>query len=939
MAGDRLLEREGELAAAGGLLAAARAGSGRLLLIEGPAGIGKSSLLEEARSGAAPLGFRVLAARGGELERDFAFGVVRQLLEPCLVRADAAERERLLSGAAALARVVFDPAAEDIGVDAPHMVLHGLYWLVANLAEQSPLLLAVDDGHWVDGPSLRFLLYLSGRLSGLPVALLVTRRTGEPSPAPELLNALVVAAAPPVLKPRPLSGPGVHELVRTRLGSDASEELSRACLDATGGNGFLLTEMLHELQAAGRPAAELDPSVVGRLAVDRIATAILLRVGRLHPSAPGLARAIAVLGESAELEPAAALADLEPTAAASLADSLADAGVLAPGRPLRFVHPIVRTAVYDEIAHADRAALHARAARLLAEAGASSDAVAVHLLATDPAARSGTVDLLRQAAQEATARGAPDAAARYLRRALAEPPAVRDRAEVLLELGIGGTRSGQADALELLREAFRLADSPPVRGRAAIELATALAASCTRAPEAISALESARESAEDPEQVHFLDGMLGGIAIAAPSARTHLAALHERAQEDPSAQGRPVLAPLAADLAVTGANASAVAKLAERALAGGELMRLDIASEAPFAMTAIWALVHAGRFGPAKRAMDEGIALARRRGSPLAVARLSACRSFLYHRLGDLATAEADARTTLDLSPERGWGIVHSNATAILGSVLVERGDLTGAREVLGEPPADPDGDELIPNQILREARADLRLAEGDAAAALAELDACERWERDWQLGPGVVPVAWRSRAALARLRMGDAGEAIELARREVELARAFGAAPPVGRALRSLGIVEGGEPGVERLREAVSVLEGSSARLEHAAALVGLGTLLRLAGQRTESRGPLRAGMELAHRCGASAMVVRARQELQLSGARPRRIALSGRDALTPGERRVADLAAGGMSNKQIAQALFVTLRTVEMHLSNAYRKLGIRSREGLGDALRSAA
>src|ERR671917_46291 len=129
MVGGPLLERHGELATVGGLLAAARAGSGRVVLIEGPAGIGKSRLLEEARTRAVPLGFRVLSARGGELERDFAFGVVRQLLEPCLVRADAVERERLMAGAAALSHVVFGRAAEDAGVDATHTALHGLYWL------------------------------------------------------------------------------------------------------------------------------------------------------------------------------------------------------------------------------------------------------------------------------------------------------------------------------------------------------------------------------------------------------------------------------------------------------------------------------------------------------------------------------------------------------------------------------------------------------------------------------------------------------------------------------------------------------------------------------------------------------------------------------------------------------------------------------------------
>jgi ATP/maltotriose-dependent transcriptional regulator MalT len=343
-------------------------------------------------------------------------------------------------------------------------------------------------------------------------------------------------------------------------------------------------------------------------------------------------------------------------------------------------------------------------------------------------------------------------------------------------------------------------------------------------------------------------------------------------------------------------------------------------------------LVQSGRLDAAKRALDEGLALARARGSPVAAARVSSARALAGLKRGALAEAEADARTAIELLSEATRDIPYRMALAVLAAVLVERGELDSARETLELVVADPVADEATPTQALRESRAKWLMAAGEPQSALEQLRACARWEERWQLGPGVVPVPWRSAAALAQLRLGEREEARELAAQEVELARRFGAAPQLGIALRALGWVEAA---AEPLEAAVSVLERSEARLEHARSLVELGSLRRRSGQRATATASLREGMDLAHRCGATALVHAARVELHLAGARPRRIALTGRDALTPSERRVADLAAEGMTNKEIAQALFVTLRTVEMHLSNAYRKLGISSRGELVSSL----
>jgi DNA-binding CsgD family transcriptional regulator len=210
--------------------------------------------------------------------------------------------------------------------------------------------------------------------------------------------------------------------------------------------------------------------------------------------------------------------------------------------------------------------------------------------------------------------------------------------------------------------------------------------------------------------------------------------------------------------------------------------------------------------------------------------------------------------------------------------------------------------------------------------------------EIDRRFGHYTSPAAgrWRSLAAEALAQLGRRDEALALARRELDGARVWGAPGALGNALRVLGLIEGGAAGLERLEQAVDVLDGSPARLGQAKALAALGGALRRARRPGEAREPLRRALELAVACDAPGLAEHVRSELYASGARPRTDALAGAAALTASERRVAARAAAGETNRDIAQALFVTPKTVEVHLSNAYRKLGIRSRRELAAALR---
>ena len=261
-----------------------------MLLLEGRAGIGKTSLVEVACSRAAELGHEVLRARGSELESGFAFGVVRQLFERRLAGADPGEREALLAGPAAAARpLLAGELAAPLAGDSSFAVLHGLYWLVVNLAASGPLLIAVDDAHWADEPSLRWLAYLARRLDGLAAGVLVALRPGDPAAMGAPLLA-VCAEAAAVLRPALLSEQAVSAVVRAaaqpEVGGEAGDELCAAVYAACGGNPLYLTELLRAADRGGRPLAALEP---GRAAGRRTGRD---RAAGDHPGAgPGSGRA------------------------------------------------------------------------------------------------------------------------------------------------------------------------------------------------------------------------------------------------------------------------------------------------------------------------------------------------------------------------------------------------------------------------------------------------------------------------------------------------------------------------------------------------------------------------------------------------------------------------------------------------------------------------
>lgn len=936
-----LVEREAELDRLRALVAGAASGRGGAVVLEGPAGIGKTTLLTAAGEVAAGRGVERLTARGGELERDFAYGVVRQLLEPRLVRGSPDERALLLHGAAGLAAPLLGLPAEGVarytgalGDDPTAAALHGLYWLTANLAAETPLLIAVDDLHWSDTASVRFLAYLARRVGELPVLLVVASRPPVEAHAPELIEALAADPAVRRLEPAPLSEAAVAQLVRHQLGADAADEFCRACHTATGGNPFLVRAVLSAVAEKGLAAHAAHAGRLPEVGSRAVARSVTRRLARLGDDAHRLARAVAVLGTNAEPHRASALAGLEDERGAAAVDALVGAQVLAPGRPLEFVHPIVRTAVHDAIPPAERARRHAAAARLLHSQGGDAERVAPHLLAAEPAGDAWVVDVLRSAAARSIDRGAPEAAVRYLGRALDEPPEPCLRGELLGDLGKAEARAALPDvAVEHLRQALAETPDPRRRAQMAHDLALGLVAP-GRYVEAVAMLEEAVDAARtvDPELGRRVEAELlcsaRLVAETLPVAIERFARLPAHIAGDTPGE-RMLLATLAHQRLLDGGSAAEAVALATRAFDGGLIA--EQTGDSGLVIDAVFALIIAGELDRAERAIEEALSDVRRRGSVIGFARQTCMRAMLNFERGALAECESDARATIDAAWQPGYRIARM-AYGPRVRALVEQGRLDDAERALSSAGLDDEiADSFMLNFVLF-ARASLRLAQGRARQAAVDFEELGRRERRWRGdNPGVFP--WRSGLALTLLAEGE--RALALARAELELARRLGTAGAIGRALRVVGLAAGGTEGTQALRESLAALDGSPWRLEHARTLVALGAAVRRQGRRADAREPLHAGMELAHVCGAAPLVERAREELVATGSRPRRIMRTGVDALTASERRVAAMAADGMTNREIAQALFVTTRTVEVHLTHAYQKLDITSRDQLPAAL----
>ncbi len=915
-----LIGRDGELATLRRLAGATRSGRSGVLILSGAAGNGKTLLLDALAAAERDRGMTVLRATGSELEADFDFGLVRQLLE------------------------VGCPAAT-VPVDGSvHERVHQWFLPFARLACAGPVLLAIDDVHLADEFSVRWLAHVALRLDGLPVAMVLTTTPGEPGRGPAYA-ALVEDPRHRRLELACLCREDHARLVSAAFDGLPDEAFLAACWQATSGNPLLARKLLEGLQTR-----QVRPTAAETTAVAEVSGGARRKIalGRLHRR-PGrvrrVAESVAVLGDSVSTATRHLVAEhcgLTVTELRQAFAALVRDGVLVTGDRIEFAPPGMPDAILRLLPATERTTAHQRAAALLLDHGATPQLIAAQLLAVAPGMDPRAVRVLTDAARRAARHGDFAAAASFLRRARQEPLDAAQRAQLSHELGTAELCAGLPGAVTHLTEAKDLAVEPARRGMAASWLAKALQAEGARFESEDVLTGALRELTEVPEEAadagrlrevrsrlraqlvvqscFWREQVAGAAALVVGTASPDTSALTtgERQQQ----------------LVFTAFEAGSGVLDADRAVdrvtttLRGEP---DATEQAPALYGAI-TLAMADRLDQATQLVDDMIG----RGSAEPVPGLfgleRCVRADIHERAGELVEASDLAASAL----ERFAGKSHPQegfCVALLVESAIERGRLDEAEQILGSLTS-PEARRCWTWARVLKARGRLHARRGQVKAALSCFQAAGEHARAWPFD-NPAAFSWRAAAAVTSHELGDVEAARELVENELELARNWGSPRPLGIALRAAAAVHGGRSTLAMLEESVAVLEGSSAKLELARARTDLGVARMKAGSLEVAREQLRAGLDLAHACGATTTAERAYAELVATGARPRRPRRTGPASLTRTELKVATLAARGESNRDIAARLFVTQRAVERSLTGAYRKLGISGRFLLAGAL----
>ena len=912
------------------------AGHTELVVVRGPSGIGKSSLAADARNRGAPGDATVLHTTCSEQTQGSSYHAVRGLFAPLGLVGANADKSPLVSGHARWALPALVSGTPEPG---RYQVLHGLYWLTVNVLSHGPLAVVIDDAHWCDEASLRWLQFLLRRADDAALFVILVQRTGLDGLAAPVLSEIVAQQRCTVIDVGPLAESAVSEIISGRFGMDPDEGFVRECATVSGGNPMVLIRLVDELRRHGLwPEADTAPRVAeaGR---DVVTNSVLSRLVQQPDHVRRVATAMAVLGE-AEEELAGSLAGVPTDQAAKARNVLRSIDILAADGT-GFVHDVVRQVVLDAVEPAERERLRARAAWLLTESGRSSDEVAHQLLQLSELDQPWMVDALRNAAAVAEQKGSPSVAVRYLERILAAEDLVSDPLSVRVDLARALTEVDPLAALSRLEDIVTEVSDP--RRRAEITLQyTATAFAASRLDRAVGVLADALDrwragslasfTSSDEELCELLESAL---LVTGSTQTSTLAPVRDRAATMPvpagnTASERRVLAAMAATAAMECQPASHVLDLCKRSVGPGTT---DWEANASVLVSV---LQLADDVTAAEQLLERALASSAQRGDDWTYHFLLAGRCLVRYAAGEVAEAAADAQNAVEISQQAPWTQLNALPFAAHAMVLVEQKRFDRAEAMLDLCDPASVGDYTWRWPLIVRTRARLRYRYGDdAEGALALLRECQSADEAGLTNPVFLP--WRADAAPLLAELGRQTEARELLEQHAELARRWGTARAVGESLVAEGAVLGGRQGVDRLIEAVELLDRSPARLARAWAEYRLGRALLETDRVTDARKRLHRAGDLAGRCGSGLLGILARDLLIDAGGRPRWPAESAVDRLTGSERRVASLAADGASNREIAETLFVTPRTVETHLTSVYRKLGVTARNDLPAVLAS--
>ncbi|MBQ1088835.1 AAA family ATPase [Streptomyces sp. B93] len=948
-----LIERQLELEALDSALsrlcdsgdAVARARHGGLLAFTGPAGLGKTALMTEARVRATARGCTVLSGRGGETAQELAFHVVRQLVQPVLAAMEETERHAFLGS-------WYDIVATALGLEAtntdhtpdPTGVRDGLDWVMTRLAvKNAPVVLLLDDVHWSDSESLDWLTSFAARAADLPMLIVAAYRPDDLPAEAGAFRALFTGHGGRPYPLVPLSTAGVARIVRAEVGEAAGDDFCHECWEVTSGSPFETVELAIRLAERNLKGTKDDLPVMRDLASAVKGPGLIERLQQLGTATFRFAQAVAVLGTPADPDLAAGVAVIGGAEAAREATrTLRAARILAaeaPGGGLEFVHPLIATAIYRSITPSIRVGMHNAAAVSVRAAGYGPTAAARHLLEVPCEGKPEAVECLRDAAREYLRAGAPEAARRLLTRALQEPPLAEDRAALLHELAGATFLIEPTATVAHLREVLAEPGvSPDLRASIVYRLTQALAHTDRMAEAATVAAEEMHNAPNARIRLRMQADHLVWSAFrtdepdsAARSRR--LTQLADRLATRRGLEERYVLGLRAWDALVRGESRHTVLTCAGKALRGG-MSWTDENRGFEVPVSVALAYMYCDQPRRAEELFTKGISeCAGRgwRGSHLALGQT--LFGYIRYRRGLLAEAEQYAREGLRTA-ERVEGAVPAQwfAVGVLVQTLLARGRTADARQLADSYRYG----EVVPNAVIypdpRTVHAQLLIAEGHNTTAERLLtEVGERLDaRGWR-NPGWC--SWQLDLADSLAPTAPA-RAAELARDAVKRARDFGAASVIGQALHTEARVTGGPAALDLYEEAVEQLLTSPAAYELARALVGHGAALSRNGRVQEAADRLYQGLETAVHCGAEELAVRARNELAAAGLRPLPLRYPQTDTLTAHERKAAEMTALGHPVAVVAKDLRLTEQGVRQLLSAVYRKIGTDA-AGLAAAL----
>ncbi|MFC5752669.1 AAA family ATPase [Actinomadura rugatobispora] len=884
-----LIERERELTRLTNLFSESQAGRGRVAVVSGTVGAGKTALLHTFAETATASDAFFLSAAATPGRRKIPLGVVRQIFRgiaslPC----GGSDVTRLLDEAMGAAFAGDDFSPIDI-TETTGAVLQKLNDVLLTASRHAPLVIGIDDAHHADTASLQFLLYAAHRVRSARVLMVLNEPAGPWQEHPAFNAELLSLPHSRHIRLRPLSRRGQARLLAPRFGDPAGHRLAMTWQAITGGNPLLAHALLEDNRHLVRPP---DQPLVDAAYTQ----ALLTCLRRGGPAMVAVARALAVLEEPA---PSRALLgrllDMDAEHVRDTIELMNRAGLLGGGR---WRHPAARAGVLDSIAPGERSALHGRAARLLHEHGAAPAVVAGQLVAVGDTEAAWAVPVLEEAAEQALAARETHTALSCLRLAHRTDSDERQRARITSALAGTEWRIDPSAAGRLLPALVSAACDGLLTGRHTARLLGHLMW-CGRVKEAAGLL--VRLTAPGTPRPIGASAHLEAVTLlmscvypdvvrrAAPRSTATAGRRDAAASAD-----RRVRAASALSAVLTGASDRDVIATAEQVLQGTRLG--EQLSESPLA--ALAALVYADRPDQAATWCDPLLTEAATRREPVAHAVLAAARAVISIRQGDPAGAERHARTALTRISPASWGVAIGLPLSVMVLAATALGRFEDAATYLDVPVPEATFQSPCGLHYLQ-ARGRYHLATGHPAAALADFEHCGGLMTAWGFDrPGLI--TWRSDAAQALIALGDAGRAVELIEAQLALVPP-GPSRTRGISLRVRGMAAEGDERNAWLQEAVDVLEQSGDRYESALA----------AGELGRTRNP-----------GAP-------------GDRAPDPEPDARD-LTEAESRIATLAAEGWTNRQIADKLLITVSTVEQHLTRVYRKLQVNRRTDLRARLR---